>query len=107
MRRPAKVIIAFAVFGLAMGFAAYAYHSVVHYVDPFNRRDVNLNELIWFLCPAQVVLGFCIDCEPAGTGSFIMYSIVAVLNAALFALVGLVVVSLWNEPPDNSLKIDE
>lgn len=71
-----------------------------HYVDPFNRRGVNLYELSLILCPAQVVLGFS-----TGTGGFIMYSIVAALNAGLFALVGLVVVSLWNEPPDNTLRI--
>ena len=88
-----------------MGVATYAYHSLVHYVDPMNRRDVNVYELSLILCPAQVVLGFCIDCEPTGTGGFIMYSIVAALNAGLFALVGLVVASLWNEPPDNTLRI--
>ena len=54
-----------------MAVATYAYHSVVHYTDPMNRRDVILNELFFVLCPAQVVLGFCIDCEPTGTGGLI------------------------------------
>ena len=90
-----------------MAVATYAYHSVVHYTDPMNRRDVALNELFFILCPAQVVIGFCIDCKPTGTGGLIMYSIVAALNAGLFVLVGFGTISLRNEPPDNTLRIEE
>jgi hypothetical protein len=46
------------------------------------------------LCPPQLLFVLCIDCEVIGMGGFIMYSIIGVLNAALYAILGSVLLGL-------------
>ena len=91
-----------------MAVAYYAYASSAHYTDPMSKLDTTLNALSLVLCPAQLVFGFfCIDCEATGYAGLIMYSIVGVLNASLYALIGFIVVTLRKDTPDNTLRIDK
>ena len=83
----------------------YAYAASVDYTDPMSRFDTTLAVLSVVFCPAQLVFGFCIDCEATGYGGVIMYSIVAVLNVLLYALIGFIVATLRKAVPDNSLRL--
>lgn len=73
------------------------------YTKPTNGYDVALTAISVILCPTQLLFDFCIDCEVIGLDGFIMYSIIGVLNAALYALVGFIVLKLWKgaAPPTS------
>jgi len=107
MRRSQKFIIGFAALGLAMAATSYAYAASVHYTDPMNRLDMTLTVLSVVLCPTQLIFAFCLDCEAVGYGGLIMYSIIGVSNAVLYALIGFVLATLRRSKPDNSLRLGD
>jgi hypothetical protein len=94
MRRGWKTIIGFALLGLAIAAICYAYAAFYDYTKPMNGLRFAMVGLSMILCPPQLLFAACIDCEVIGRGGFIMYSIVGVLNAALYASIGSVVVRL-------------
>jgi hypothetical protein len=52
------------------------------------------------LCPPQLLFAFCIDREAIAWAGFTMYSIVGVLNAALYSGIGALVVGLRKKQLD-------
>jgi len=72
------------------------YAAFYDYSKPTNGFDVVVVAVSMILCPPQFLFFFCIDCEAIGWGGFIMYSIIGVLNAALYAIIGYVVFALRN-----------
>jgi hypothetical protein len=85
-REPWEIIVGFALLGLAMAAASYAY-TVFTTTKPFNVLDV----VFTILCPAQLIFAACIDCEVTGWDGVAMYSIIGVLNMALYAVIGKIV----------------
>ena len=71
--------------------ATYAYAAFYNYGKPTNAFDVAMMFGSAILCPPQLVFVMCIDCEVIGWNGFIMYAIIGVLNAALYAIIGYVV----------------
>lgn len=94
MSKSWKTIVGFALLGLAIAGACYAYATFYDYSKPTNVFDVALMIVSMVLCPPQLLFAFCIDCEVIGWGGFTMYSIVGVLNAALYTVIGTLVVGL-------------
>jgi hypothetical protein len=90
-REPWEIILGFALLGLAIAAASYLYAAFYDYSKPTNALDIAVGFVSMILCPPQLIFVMCIDCEVIGWDGFIMYSIIAVLNAALYALVGKVV----------------
>jgi hypothetical protein len=91
MRRRWKTIIGCALLGLAIAAVCYAYAAFFDYAKPMNGFGFAIIVISMILCPPQLLFAACIDCEVFGRGGFIMYSIVGVLNAALYAAIGSVV----------------
>jgi hypothetical protein len=94
MRKPWKTIVGCALLGLAMAALSYAYAAFYDYTKPMNGRDLAAMAVSVILCPTQLIFAFCIDCEVIGWDGLIMYSIIGVLNAALYSVIGAVVVGL-------------
>lgn len=94
MRRQWKIIVGFALLGLAIAGACYAYGAFADYTKPMTGREAALVLVSVILCPPQLFFAACIDCEVIGWGGLIMYSIIGVLNAGLYAVIGALVVSL-------------
>jgi hypothetical protein len=94
MRKSWKTIVGFASLGLAVTGACYAYAAFYDYSKAMNGFDFALTTISMIVCPPQLLFTFCIDCEVIGWGGFTIYSIVGVLNAALYAAIGSLVVSL-------------
>jgi len=94
MQKLSKTILGFALLGLAIAGACYLYAAFYDYTKPTNGFDVALVAVSMILCPPQLLFSFCIDCEVIGWGGFIMYSIIGVLNAALYAMIGYMVFAL-------------
>ena len=94
MRKPRKTIVGFALLGLAIAGASYAYWAFYDYTEPMNGVRLAVATISMILCPPQLLFTFCIDCEVIGWGGFIMYSIIGVLNAALYSVIGVLVVGL-------------
>jgi hypothetical protein len=59
-----------------------------------NGRDLLAMAVLLILCPAQLFFAFCFDCEVIGWDGFVMYSIIGVLNMAIYAVAGYIVISL-------------
>jgi hypothetical protein len=94
MHKPWKTIVGFALLGLAIAGGCYLYAAFYDYAKLMNGLDFALMTLSVILCPTQLIFAFCIDCEVIGWNGFIMYSIVGVLNAALYSVIGALVVGL-------------
>jgi hypothetical protein len=91
MRKRLKTILGFAVFGLAMSALSYAYAAFRNYSKPMNGLDFAATTVSVVLCPAQLLFAMCIDCEAIGSDGFILYSIIGVINMAIYAVVGVFV----------------
>jgi hypothetical protein len=94
MRKPWKIIVGFALIGLAIAGACYAFAVFHDYTKPMNGLESTAVTVSLILCPPQLLFTFCIDCEAIGWDGFIMYSIIGVLNAALYSVIGALVVGL-------------
>jgi hypothetical protein len=89
------MILVLALLALAAATASYAYAVPVPYIDPLN--DPTLLTVSWILCPPLLFFGW---------DGFIVSAIIEVLNAGLYGLIGLMIVTLKKEKRDNSLRID-
>jgi hypothetical protein len=104
MRKPWKTIVALALLGLSIAAVSYAYAAFHDYSKPMNGLHFALLATSVVLCPPQLLFAFCIDCEVIGWGGFIMYSIIAVLNVAIYAAVGMIVVGLGKKPTAKAVN---
>jgi len=93
-RKPWKTVVALALLGLAIAGASYADAAFFDYSKPMNGFDVMRLTMSMLLCPPQLLFTFCIDCEVIGWDGFVLYSIIGILNMALYALIGFIVVGL-------------
>jgi hypothetical protein len=95
-REPWEIIVGFALLGLTMAGASYAYASLYDYSKPTNGFGIEVWLVSMILCPPQLIFAMCIDCEVTGWDGFTMYSIIGALNAALYAGVGCIVaIVVW------------
>ena len=94
MRRPWKIIVGFALLGLAIAGACYAYAATYDYTKPMNGLDGTAMLVSLIFCPPQLLFTFCIDCEVIGWDGLIQYAIIGFFNAALYAVVGAIFVGL-------------
>jgi hypothetical protein len=94
MSKRSKTILGFAALGLLISGACYLYAAFYDYTKPTNWFDVTVIGVSVILCPPQLLFGFCLDCEVIGWAGFIMYSIIGILNAALYSLIGFIVVTI-------------
>jgi len=104
MSKSSKTILGFAFLGLAIAGVCYLYAAFYDYAKPTNGFDVALFIITVILCPPQLLFAFCIDCEVIGRGGFIMYSIIGVLNAALYALIGFIIATFRKKPISPTSK---
>ena len=94
MSNQSKTVLIFAGAGLLVAVACGMYAALVDYSTSSHGLGLTLAVISVILCPPQLLFGFCIDCEVTGWGGVIMYSIIGVLNVALYALVGFMFVKL-------------
>jgi hypothetical protein len=100
VHKPWKTIVGFALLGLAIAGACYAHAAFNDYTKPMNGLKSAVETVSLILCPPQLLFTFCIDCEVIGWGGFVMYSTIGVLNAALYSVIGALVLGLLS--PDQS-----
>jgi hypothetical protein len=93
-----QIIVGFAFLGLVAAGASYGYAAFYDYTKLMNAFDFALTTVSVILCPTQLVFAMCIDCEVIGWGGFVMYSIIGVLNVALYALIGTAVAHMRLKP---------
>jgi hypothetical protein len=97
MRKPWRIIVGFAVLGLAITAVVYAYYVFYDYIKPTNTIDFAFRIASFGLCPPTLLLAMCIDCEASGWNGVYIFSILGLLNAALYAIIGAVVVRQWKK----------
>jgi hypothetical protein len=101
MGKSRKTIVGFALLGLAITGACYAYTSFYDYAKPMNGLKFALVAISVILCPPQLLFAICIDCDVVGWSGFTVYSIIGVLNALLYAAIGPVLVSTRKNRADS------
>ncbi|MGB6823157.1 MAG: hypothetical protein WBE21_13845 [Candidatus Acidiferrales bacterium] len=91
MRKPWKIIVGLAVLGFAVTACFYLIGTYHDYTKLTPLDDVlALANII--LCPPILLFFWCIDCEYGTPGGVMMYLIMpGLLNAALYAAIGLVI----------------
>lgn len=104
MSNQSKIVSSFAAAGLLVAVTCGVYAALVDYSTSSHGLGLTLAIISVILCPPQLLFGFCIDCEVTGVGGLIMYSIIGVLNVALYALVGFVFVKL--RKPSSRMNSD-
>jgi hypothetical protein len=89
-----KTIASFAGFGLIIAVLLYVQALFHDFNKPMNPRDLTFGIASFFFCPPSLLYVMCIDCEVGGSSGLVMYSIIGILNAALYGAIGMVFVSL-------------
>lgn len=91
-RKPWQIIVGFAVVGLAMAVASYAYLLFHEPAKQMSVLDFAMMFASFVLCPAQLlVLAICMDCKTTGWYLFVIYSKIGALNMVLYAIIGKIV----------------
>ena len=91
MSKGRKLTIGLALVGLAIAIACFVYGEFLDYSRPPNRLDFVVTLVGSMLCPPSLLSLLCIDCE-AGTWMGVeMWSVIGLLNAALYGGIGLVI----------------
>jgi hypothetical protein len=67
------------------------------YTKPLTTIEAVLGVAFFVFCPPTLLFVMCIDCEVSGWSGVFMYSIISLLNAALYAVVAAIVVNLWKD----------
>ncbi|HXQ25102.1 MAG TPA: hypothetical protein VN822_01730 [Candidatus Acidoferrales bacterium] len=94
MRKPWQVISGFAVLGLLIAAATYGWSAVHDYTKPMSSVDLLVGIASFILCPPSLLFATCVDCEVIGWGGFYIFATIGMLNAALYAAIGAVVIIL-------------
>jgi hypothetical protein len=100
-RKRWQVIVGFALLGMLAAAVVYAYSAFRDYTKPENAFHAVLDIGSVVLCPPTLFFAGCIDCEAVGWSGFVMYSIIGVMNAALYAVVG-TIISGWRRRKGES-----
>jgi len=90
-RKFGQIVAGFALLGLLAAAGVYAYNAFHDFAKPLNGVDDAINLASFVSCPPSLLLVACIDCEATGWDGVATFSIVGLLNAALYAVVGIVV----------------
>ncbi len=106
VHKPRETIVGFTLLGLTIAALSYAYAAFDDYTKPMNGLRFAVWTVSMILCPPQLLFTFCIDCEVIGWDGFIMFSIIGVLNTALYALIGFIVVS-WRKDSSSQSREQE
>src|SRR5215470_16124983 len=82
-----KQVVGFALLGFTAAWGCYAY-ATFHDFSKTNAFDFVLTPGSVVLCPPQLLLVVCFDCDLLGWNGLVWFTPVAILNAALYALIG-------------------
>jgi hypothetical protein len=94
MRKPWRIIAGFAGLGLATTAVIYVLSVIYDYTSHAKAIGVALGLASFILCPPTLFLVKCFDCEATGWTGVFLFSTFGLLNMALYAVIGAVVVSL-------------
>ena len=92
-----KTSVGFAVLGFAITAGFYVLGVCKDYTKPFGLLDAVFGLANLILCPPVLLFAWCIDCEYGTPAGFeVNLVIVGLLNALLYAVIGLAVASQRN-----------
>jgi len=92
--RKNSTILKWGLCGFLVATALYLYSSVFDYTKPLTTFDAVVGLASFIVCPPQLLFVLCIDCEVGGISGAVMYSLIALMNAALYSAIGVLVLRL-------------
>ena len=93
MRQPSKTVIIFALLGLLVASAVYLNALFYDYGRPMSGIQHAVGIATFIFCPPTLLFVLCIDCEADAWSGVFVFSIIGLLNAVLYGLIGTVVVA--------------
>ncbi len=97
MAKSWKTIMGFSLLGLAIAAVLYVRVQFYDYSKPPDLKDLGLGIASLVVCPPTLLLLICIDCVVTGWSGLIIFSIIGLLNAAIYAGIGAIVVRRRNK----------
>jgi len=83
-----RLIIGFALLGLAITAAIYAVMSFIPYSETPSRTEIFLGAVSLILCPPGLLTVPLFDIEPYTIPGAVLWLIVGLMNSALYAAIG-------------------
>ncbi len=100
MNKRSRLIVGYAFLGLIIAAAYYMDAVIRDYSKPMGAMATILWILSLVVCPPSLLFAWCLDCEVIGWTGVVIYSIIGVLNAALYAAVG-AAVTAWRKQRES------
>jgi hypothetical protein len=101
MSKDWRTIVRFAFMGAAITAVCVAY-QVLTDSSPPSPRDMPLLLIFMILCPGSFLTIPLIDIETGTGGFYVLWTFVALIDAALYALVGAAYVGLRKKPEGDT-----
>jgi hypothetical protein len=76
-------VFGFPLLGLAVAGVCYAFAALHDYSKPWTGLDSALTLLSVIVCPPQLILAFCIDCEVIGWDGFVQYAVIGFFGSSI------------------------
>lgn len=86
-----RLTVGLAVVGLAITVVLFVYGEFRDYSRPPNRLDDVFVILGVIFCPPSLLQLLCIDCEAGTSAGVFMWSVIGLINVALYVGIGLVI----------------
>lgn len=93
MRKSRKTALILALVGLLIAEVVYLNSVLYDYSKPVSGVQAVIGIATYILCPPTLLFMMCVDCEVDGLDGVVMFSIIGSLNAALYGLVGSLIVA--------------
>ena len=91
MRKPNTLIGWLGLCGFLMGAALYVYSSLYDYAKPITTAEAFVGLLALIFCPPTLLFVLCIDCEIGGVSGIVTFLLIALTNAALYSMIGVLI----------------
>ena len=93
--------------GLVITVAYFTYNEFLDYSHPLSRLDLLVGLILTILCPPSLLGLFCIDCEAGTWAGVEMWSVIGLLNVALYSGVGLAVGRYMERSKQPSARVEK
>lgn len=107
MTKQRRLAVRLAIVGLVITVAYFTYGEFLDYSRPLSRLDFVVGLILTILCPPSLLGIFCIDCEAGTWAGVEMWSVIGLLNVALYGGIGLAVGRYMQRSKQSSARVEK
>jgi len=102
-----RLTVGLAIAGLVITVGFFTYNEFLDYSRPLSRLDFAVGLILTILCPPSLLGLFCIDCEARTWAGVEMWSVIGLLNVALYSGIGLAVGRYMERSKQSSAGVEK